>query len=121
MSVLESMAARTPVVLGNIPNYIGIFEHRKHCLLVDPRDSTHIAEGIVEILTDEKLSATLTESAYHKVAQDGNLHTEARRVEELLVELVDAPDRSLHLMSRVRHTVNLLRVALDRKKHRSSA
>jgi len=117
LSVLESMAARTPVVLGDIPNYIGIFEHRKHCLLVDPRDSGRIAEGIVDILTDKELGAALIEEAYHKVAQDGNLHTEARRVEEILLELDNASNRPLRLMSRVRHTVNLARVAFDRKKH----
>lgn len=118
LSVLESMAVKTPVVLGDIPNYNGIFEHRKHCLMVDPTAPDRIADGIVDALTDDALRASLTEEAHRKVERDGNLDTEASRIEQMLLHLAGRRGRRLYLGSRVRHVARLVRLGLERRTRR---
>ena len=111
-TVLESMAARRPVVLGDIPNYEGIFD-RAHCRMVDPQDPRSVADGIVDMLTRRELRDTIVEQAYAKVAAYGNLAREAERIEALLVRLVDAPARPRRLLARLRHATNLALVAFE--------
>jgi glycosyltransferase involved in cell wall biosynthesis len=112
-AVLESMAARTPVVLGDIPNYGGIFADRTHCRMVDPRDPGAIAAGIVDVLSDAHLRATMVENGYAKVAEYGDLARETERLEAKLREIVNARPRRLHLGARARHAWNLALLAVE--------
>jgi glycosyltransferase involved in cell wall biosynthesis len=114
LSVLESMASGTPVVLGDIPNYAGVFIDRTHCRFVNPLEPSAIAEGILEVLGDQALRETLRKQARDHVRLCGNLDRESERVETMLVDLVQRPRRPLNLTRRLRHAAILPRLLFDR-------
>jgi glycosyltransferase involved in cell wall biosynthesis len=111
-TVLESMAARRPVVLGEIPNYAGIFDGT-HCRMVNPEDPPSVADGIIDVLTKRELRDALVRHAHAKVSVYASLAREAERIESLLVKLVDAPSRPKRLAARARHAVNLALVVFE--------
>jgi glycosyltransferase involved in cell wall biosynthesis len=111
-TVLESMAARRPVVLGDIPNYEGIFDET-HCRMVNPEDPQSVADGVVDVLTRRELREALVERAYAKVSVYASLAREAERIESLLVKLVGARRRPKRLAARARHAVNLALVVFE--------
>jgi glycosyltransferase involved in cell wall biosynthesis len=112
-TVLESMASRTPVVLGDIPNYAGVFADREHCRMVDPHDPRSIAAGITDILTDPGLRQAIVEKASAKVGEYADLAREAARVEATLCDVVGSRSRSLRLPARARHALNLALLAVE--------
>ena len=112
-AVLESMAARTPVVLGDIPNYAGIFADREHCRMVDPNDPRSIAAGVADVLTDSGLRAAVIENARAKVVEQADLGREAERVETMLCAFANSRSRPLRLAARVRHALNLAWLAVE--------
>jgi len=94
LAVLESMAAGTPVVLGDIPHYAELFEDRRQVRLVDAQDPMAIAAGIVEVLRDPALREAMVQAAREKVREVGDLPREAARIEALFGRLLAAPRRT---------------------------
>jgi glycosyltransferase involved in cell wall biosynthesis len=113
-SVLESMASGTPVVLGNLQTYAGLFENGRQCRLVDPQNAASIADGIVELLTSSELRTRVVREARAAVARGADLRQTAIRVEGRLQEIVAAPRRPLRLLARLRHALGLMRLAFER-------
>ena len=64
--MLESMAAKTPVVTTNLPELREIVEPEKDVLMAKAGDSQSVAEQINKLLEDQKLGERLTENAYLK-------------------------------------------------------
>ncbi|MEK6809702.1 MAG: glycosyltransferase family 4 protein [Nanoarchaeota archaeon] len=67
--LLESMAAKTPVVTTDLPELREIVENEKDVLMAKPGDVFSIAEQITRLLKDPKLGEKLTENAYAKSKQ----------------------------------------------------
>lgn len=111
-TVLESMAARRPVVLGDIPNYAGIF-NGAHCRMVDPEDPRSIAAGVIDVLMNRDLRARIVEQAYAKVVSYANLAREAERIDAMLQALVSSPSRPRRFSARARHAMNLALIAVE--------
>ena len=53
--LLEAMAARRPVVAGNIPGYASVMRHGQEGLLVQPKDPQALALALVRVLADSAL------------------------------------------------------------------
>jgi glycosyltransferase involved in cell wall biosynthesis len=106
-AILESMAVRRPVVVGDIPNYAGIFSDRQDCRMVDPCDPRSIADGIVEVLADAGLRAAIVRHAHAKIVEYADLAREAQRIAAMLSALAMSRSRSLRLAARLRHALNL--------------
>jgi glycosyltransferase involved in cell wall biosynthesis len=113
-AVLESMASRTPVVLGDIPNYEGIFADGEHCRMANPTDPRSIADAIVDVLTNTSQRTRIIETAYARVAEYADFASHTARLESQLRELVDSRSRPWRLGLRARHALNLPLLLLER-------
>lgn len=67
--LLESMAAKTPVVTTNLPELLEIVDPEKDVLMAKLGDASSVAEQIKRLLKDPKLGKKLTENAYAKSKQ----------------------------------------------------
>ncbi|WP_261340593.1 glycosyltransferase family 4 protein [Roseimaritima ulvae] len=90
-SVLESMAAGTPCVVGRIPELDGIIEHEKHVLFTD-FDSDAVGTAVHQILSGHPLVDRLVSAGRVFVSDRANLRTEARRVYRRLGEIAKRRD-----------------------------
>ena len=67
--LLESMAAKTPVVTTSLPELREIIQHEQEVLMANPSDPVSVAENIIKILKNEQLKQQLTENAYIKAQE----------------------------------------------------
>ena len=61
-AILEAMAAGTPVVATEVGGVPALIKNRETGLLVPPCDADALASGLIEVLGDIELSATLSEA-----------------------------------------------------------
>jgi len=64
--LLEAMASGTPVVASDIPGYRNVITNRVDGILVPPRNPELLARAILEVATDNTLSAQLSEAGRAK-------------------------------------------------------
>jgi glycosyltransferase involved in cell wall biosynthesis len=82
-ALLESMAARVPVVatlVGGIPE---IVSHEHSALLINPRDRAGMTRAIKAILTNESLARTLAARACERILGHYTPDSRARRLAEV--------------------------------------
>ncbi len=90
MSVLESMACGTPVVVSDISDYDPRYiEAEKTVLSASPRDENEIAAALLRLLRNEKLATSLTEEAKQRVVASGSYDAQMSRMEELYRRLLE--------------------------------
>lgn len=65
--LLEAMAARTPVVAGDLPGYRNVADHDVDALLSPPGDAAALADAIGKVLADPVLAERLREGGDRKV------------------------------------------------------
>lgn len=84
MSVLESLACGTPVVVSDIPHYDEDYiEAGKTALLAAPRDVESIVAALDRILTDRELAARLASEGRRRVVEKGSYAAQMTRMEQL--------------------------------------
>jgi glycosyltransferase involved in cell wall biosynthesis len=89
---LEAMASGTPVVTSNVsslPEVAG-----EAAVLVDPYDPHAIADGIYQVLTDERLRRDLRRLGLER-ARQFSWEASVKRVREIYQEVADAPREAL--------------------------
>jgi phosphatidylinositol alpha-1,6-mannosyltransferase len=94
---LEAGAYGKPVVAGNVGGALDAVSDGETGLLVDPLDPLAVAEAIGSLLLDDALARRLGAAGRRRAAQ----HTwalVAGRVQERLLELLDAPDNAERAM-----------------------
>ena len=82
-ALLESMAARVPVVatlVGGIPE---IVSHEHSALLINPRDRAGMTRAIKAILTNESLARTLAARACERILGHYTPDSRARRLADI--------------------------------------
>lgn len=88
MSVLESMACRTPVLVSRIPNYDKQYiEDQKTVLMVDQRYSGPIATTLIKLLQDRSLGRTLATEAERRVRATGSYDFQMAKMGKLYESL----------------------------------
>lgn len=80
-SLTEAMYMGKPAVATRVEGVPELVEHGKTGLLVSPKDIKGISDGIIKILSDQKLAVKLGKAARQKVAE----HFEAK----VMVEKID--------------------------------
>ena len=91
MSVLESMACGTPVLVSRIPNYDPHYiEDQKTALMADQNDSAAVATALIRLLQDSSLAQSLTAEAQKRVRSTGSYESQMARMNELYQSLVFA-------------------------------
>jgi len=87
ITLLETMASRTPVVataVGGIPHVI---RHEKEGLLVPPEDAQAIAGSVKELLNDESLRDSLVVHAFDRVNKEYSSRKMAEKYQKLYQEI----------------------------------
>lgn len=83
--ILESMAAKVPVVATRVSGNIELVEHQRTGLLVPPDQSTPLANAIVKLLTDRELAFSFVGAAYQHIQTRFSIQTVARLYEDLYI------------------------------------
>jgi glycosyltransferase involved in cell wall biosynthesis len=84
MSVLESMACKTPVLVSRIPNYDSHYiEEEKTVMMVDPTDSEAVATALIILLQDRALAQSLASEAKRRVRLSGSYESQMAKMNEL--------------------------------------
>lgn len=85
-ALFEAMACGTPTILSRLPRYEEIVRHEESAYFVEPEPEA-IAAGIIRLLEDPALRATIAESGRRIATEQANLDNEAARVETRYREL----------------------------------
>jgi glycosyltransferase involved in cell wall biosynthesis len=89
MSVLESLACETPVVVSDIENYDKDYiEADETVVAVDPQDVGSIASGLVRALTDTDAMAALAAEGRRRLGIKGSHEAQMLKMEELYYSLI---------------------------------
>jgi len=83
-SLIEAMSAKLPVIATNVGAVPEIINDHKNGLLVEPRDSMGLADGIKEILGNDLLKNELGIQAHQTVLFKFELDKMVKQIEELL-------------------------------------
>jgi glycosyltransferase involved in cell wall biosynthesis len=90
MTVLESMACGTPVVVSDIADYDPQYiEAERTVLAVPPDDPAAIRDAILRLVDDPALAARLAAEAGRRVRTDGSYEAQMSRMEALYQRLLD--------------------------------
>lgn len=88
MSVLESMACKTPVLVSRIPNYDSHYiEEEKTVMMVDPKDPEAIATALIILLQDRSLAQSLASDAERRVRLSGSYESQMAKMNKLYMNL----------------------------------
>lgn len=84
MSVLESMACKTPVLVSRIPNYDSHYiEEEKTVMMVEPNNPEAIATALIILLQDRSLAQSLASEAERRVRLSGSYESQMAKMNEL--------------------------------------
>jgi len=90
VSLMEAMAAGTPVVSTRVSGIPELVEDEREGLLVPERDAPALAEALARLLDDPALGARLAEAARAKVEREFDAAREAGKLLDLFVDLFAA-------------------------------
>ncbi len=87
--VMESMAARVPVLATNVPGIDELIEPRVSGQLVPPGNPLALAQGMIEMLVmAPELKQLMTGQAYERVISSFSIKTVARQHQKLYTDLL---------------------------------
>jgi glycosyltransferase involved in cell wall biosynthesis len=88
-ALVESVAARVPVVATAVDGTPEIVRHGHNGLLVEPGDVAAVSRSVVRLIQDDRLHATLSRS--ERDLEEWDIHAMVRRQEELYRWLAPCP------------------------------
>jgi len=84
MSVLESMACETPVLVSRIPNYDAHYiEDQKTVMMADQTDPGAVATALIRLLQDSALAEGLAAEAKRRVVESASYESQMAKMNEL--------------------------------------
>ncbi len=87
VSVLEAMAAATPVIAGELPSLSEWVKNQKTGFLVAPRDADALAARLVELIQNGELRAKLGARARQIAVERAGREENLAKIETALIEL----------------------------------
>ena len=96
MSVLESMACGTPVLVSRIPNYdTHYIEDQKTVLMVDQTDSDAVATALITLLQDRSLAQRIGAEAKRRVVASASYEAQMAKMNELYEKISQRQRRGI--------------------------
>jgi len=90
MSVLESMACGTPVLVSRIPNYDARYiQDQKTVLMVDSRYAGPVAAGLIKLLQDRSLAKRIAAEARRRVIASASYESQMAKMAQLYEGLLN--------------------------------
>ncbi len=83
--LLEAMVSRVPIVASAVDGVLEIIEHNQDGILIPPKSSRAIIDGINILLNDKKFASNLTFNAYKKVTTDFCLQKMVSGLEDIYI------------------------------------
>ena len=97
MTVLESMACGTPVVVGDIPDYDArYFERDVTVLMAPPTSAASVAQELLRVLDDHSVAQRLSTEAERRVRANGSYESQMSKMDELYQNVVTTRQTSKH-------------------------
>jgi len=93
ISLLEAMAAKVPVIATKVGQIPRIIEDGKSGVLVEPKDSSTLADAIFEILHNKEKAKQLAENAFSKVQQEFSSEKMAEKYRNIYDSLASSVKR----------------------------
>jgi glycosyltransferase involved in cell wall biosynthesis len=81
--ILEAMAARCPVIATAVNGVNEILQDQKDALIVPIKNDYALADGILRLLMDSKLAASLARTAYKKVITNSSINNMVDKIEDV--------------------------------------
>ena len=92
MTVLESMACGTPVLVGDIPDYDPYYiEKDKTVFTADPANVKSVAAALIELLSNASLTERLAAEAERRVTESGSYEAQMSKMDRLYSDLLRRP------------------------------
>jgi glycosyltransferase involved in cell wall biosynthesis len=95
LSLLEAMAAGTPVIATDVPGNRRLVTHAEHGLLVPVKNPLSLAEAVAEVITLRDEAARRVVRARQRVEQEFSVRRMAEQHLELIEAMIDRKERSL--------------------------
>lgn len=90
LAILEAMTMNCAIVATNVGGIPMMIEDGKTGILVEPKNSDSLKDGIKQVLENEVLSEQLAANAYDKVKSEFSIDSTVNKLLSLYEELVDA-------------------------------
>jgi len=98
-TLLEYMAAQKPIIATNVGGNPEVIEDGKNGILIPPQDPIALAEQIIRLFKNPKLSWQLASSAKQTVTERFNLNAQIHLLEDFLLRSTRKEIRVAHLIS----------------------
>lgn len=93
VSVLEAMASGKPVISTDLPPLREFITNRENGLLVPVRQTSQVADSIIELLQQPAQAAEFGRKAHQVVVEKANSEVEMQRMEAIYYQLVKSRGR----------------------------
>jgi glycosyltransferase involved in cell wall biosynthesis len=81
--ILEAMAGRLPIITTPVGGIPSVLEDEKTAVFIEPGNVDSIAEAIVSLLTNERKSTEISNSAFQHVCRQYSLDAISRGLEDI--------------------------------------
>jgi glycosyltransferase involved in cell wall biosynthesis len=89
MVLLEAMSSELPVLVTDVADNSRILRHGENGLIILPKDTQSIAQGLISLCTDNQQAIQMAKNAYSLYLENFTVDAMVRRYERLFLDLTN--------------------------------